>query len=144
MLQEKGMEVYCPLNKVRRQWSDRVKIVEEPLFKSYVFVKISDEERTEVRLTPGVINFIYSNGKPAQIKEKEIQAIKRFLNEHSDVALIPLEVNLNQKVKINAGLLMDKEGTVVGFSKKWAKVMIESLGCMLVANIDKKNLTAMQ
>ena len=72
LLLEKGIESYCPLNKVRRKWSDRIKVVEEPLFKSYVFVKIGDEHRTEVRMTTGVVNFVYWNGKPAVIREKEI------------------------------------------------------------------------
>ncbi len=39
LLSEKGLEAYCPLNKVTRKWSDRMKTVEEPLFKSYVFVQ---------------------------------------------------------------------------------------------------------
>jgi len=80
LLVQKGIEVYCPLNKVRRRWSDRIKTIEEPLFKSYVFVRISDEERTGVRMTNGVVNFVYWNGKPALIKEKEIQTIKLFLD----------------------------------------------------------------
>jgi transcription antitermination factor NusG len=80
LLLQKGIEAYCPLNKVRRKWSDRIKTVEEPLFKSYVFVKIKDEDRTNVRMTNGVVNFVYWNGKPAIIKEKEIQTIKRFLD----------------------------------------------------------------
>jgi transcription antitermination factor NusG len=42
LLQGKGIESYCPLNKVRRKWSDRIKTIEEPLFKSYVFVKIDE------------------------------------------------------------------------------------------------------
>ena len=53
-----------------------MKTVEEPLFKSYVFVKVSEEDRTAVRMTPGVINFVYLDGKPAIIKEKEIAARK--------------------------------------------------------------------
>ena len=47
-----------------------MKIVEEPLFKSYVFVKVNDEDRSDVRMTPGVINFVYWQGKPA-LKEKD-------------------------------------------------------------------------
>ena len=65
LLLQKGIESYCPLNKVRRKWSDRIKTIEEPLFKSYVFVRIADEERTPVRMTNGVVNFVYWNGKPA-------------------------------------------------------------------------------
>ena len=88
---------------MRRKWSDRVKIVEEPLFKSYVFVRVTDEDRTAVRMTPGVINFVYWNGKPALIKEKEINAIKQFLNEYENVEVKPIELELNQRVKITKG-----------------------------------------
>ncbi|MFW1373630.1 transcription termination/antitermination NusG family protein, partial [Vibrio parahaemolyticus] len=48
VLLRKGVESWCPLQKVERQWSDRKKIIEDPLFKSYVFVKIDDTERTKV------------------------------------------------------------------------------------------------
>jgi Transcription termination factor nusG len=50
LLDAKEIENYCPLNKVSKKWSDRMKIVEEPLFKSYVFVKVSEEEQTKVRM----------------------------------------------------------------------------------------------
>ncbi len=72
LLHTKGIESYCPLNKVRRKWSDRVKLVEEPLFKSYVFVKTNEEGRTAVRMTDGVVNFLYWNGKPGLVKEKRL------------------------------------------------------------------------
>ena len=89
LLTEKSIETYCPLNKVERQWSDRIKIVEEPVFKSYVFVKVSDLERTAVRMTAGVVNFVYNLGKPAVIKEKEIVLIRKFLDEYNvDEAII--------------------------------------------------------
>src|SRR4026208_2429232 len=107
LLSEKGLDCYCPLNKVRRKWSDRIKVVEEPLFKSYVFVKVSDEDRTAVRMTPGVINFVYWQGKPAVIKEKEINIIKRFLNEYENVEVQSMSLHVHQRVKITTGPLMD-------------------------------------
>ena len=142
LLSEKGLESYCPLNKVRRKWSDRVKLVEEPLFKSYIFVKVNDEDRTEVRMTPGVINFVYWNGKPAVVKEKEINTIKNFLNEYENVEVKPMTLALNQRVKITAGPLMDQEGEVIGVSRKTVKVAIDSLGYVLVAYIDRTKLTS--
>lgn len=142
LLTEKGLESYCPLNKVRRKWSDRVKIVEEPLFKSYVFVRISDEDRTKVRMTPGVINFVYWSGKPAVIKEKEINTIKRFLNDHENVELQPINLQVDQRVKIITGPLMDQEGQVMSLHRKMVKVAIDSLGYVLVAYIDKTKLTS--
>lgn len=142
LLTEKGVESYCPLNKVRRKWSDRVKLVEEPLFKSYVFVKVSDEERRAVRMTRGAINFVYWEGKPAVIKEKEIIAIKRFLNEYENVEVQQSDLKVNQRVRITNGTLMDHEGKVLDVRHKTAKVAIDSLGYILVAYIDRSKLTS--
>lgn len=144
LLLQKGIEVYCPLNKVRRKWSDRIKTVEEPLFKSYVFVKITDEERTEVRMTNGVVNFVYWNGKPAIIKEKEIQTIKRFLDEYENVEVMRIDVTEGDRVQVTAGPMMDKEGKVLEVKNKTAKVCIDSLGYMLIAYIDKSKLITVQ
>ena len=144
LLIEKGLESYCPLNKVRRKWSDRVKVVEEPLFKSYVFVKVDDDDRSNVRMTNGAINFVYWNGKPAVIREKEIVAIKRFLNEYENVEARPLELKVNQRVRITNGTLMDKEGKVLDVRHKTVKVAIDSLGYILVAYIDRSQLTSAQ
>ncbi len=140
LLTQKRIETYCPLNKVRRKWSDRMKLVEEPLFKSYVFVKISDEERTPVRMTDGVINFVYWDGKPAVIKDKEIIIIRQFLNDHENVSLVKIDLRLGQQVRITGGPLMDLEGKVLEVKNKVAKVLIESLGYMLVADIDRNKL----
>lgn len=144
LLAEKGVERYCPLNKVRRKWSDRIKVVEEPLFKSYVFVKVNDEDRTGVRMTPGIINFVYWNGKPAVIKEKEINAIKRFLDEYENVEVKPMDVKVNQRVIIMVGPLMDQEGKVLEVKHRTAKVAIDSLGYVLVASVEKTKLASVK
>lgn len=140
LLEERGIECYCPLNKIRRKWSDRIKVVEEPLFKSYVFVKIADEHRLPVRTTAGVINFVYWDGKPAVIKEKEIEAIKRFLDEYENVEAYPVGIKVNQRVRITNGSFMDLEGKVVELKGKFVKVVIDSLGYLLVAYIEKKKV----
>lgn len=142
LLTEMGAESYCPLNKVRRRWSDRVKLVEEPLFKSYVFVKVNEEDRQAIRLTAGVINFVYWNGKPAVIKEKEIANIRRFLDEYENVEVHPMAVAVDQRVKITQGPLMDQEGKVLAVRHKTVKVAIDSLGYILVAYIERSKLTS--
>ncbi len=142
LLEERGIECYCPLNKIKRKWSDRIKVVEEPLFKSYVFVKIAEEHRLPVRTTAGVINFVYWDGKPAVIKEKEIETIKRFLNEYDHVEAYAVDIKINQRVRITNGSFMDLEGKVVELKGKFVKVLIDSLGYLLVAYIEKKKLRA--
>lgn len=59
VLTRKGIESWCPIQKVQRQWSDRKKIIEDPLFKSYVFVHINEPERVKVLMTDGVLNFVH-------------------------------------------------------------------------------------
>ena len=121
-----------------------MKVVEEPLFKSYVFVKVSDDDRSSVRMTPGAINFVYWQGKPAVIREKEITAIKRFLDEYENVEARPVELKVNQRVRVTNGTLMDKEGKVVDIRHKTVKVAIESLGYILIAYIERTKLTSAQ
>lgn len=140
LLLQRGLESYCPLNKVRRRWSDRMKTVEEPLFKSYVFVKSDEAARAAVRMTDGVINFVYWNGKPAVIKDREISIIKRFLDEYENVTLQKIEVGVNERVRVIAGPMMEAEGRVLELKHKTAKVAIDSLGYVLVATIDKNKL----
>ncbi len=140
LLTDKGVECYCPLNKVKRKWSDRTKTIEEPLFKSYVFVKVTEEERTKVRLTNGVVNFVYWNGKPAIVREKEIQTIKLFLDEHENVQVRPMDLTVHQRVLITSGTFMDRTATVLDIRKKEVKVSIDSLGYELIALVDKTKI----
>jgi len=140
LLTNKGVECYCPLNKVKRKWSDRTKTIEEPLFKSYVFVKVTEEERSKVRLTNGVVNFVYWNGKPAVVREKEIQTIKLFLDEHENVQVRPMDLTVQQRVLIISGTFMDRTATVLDVRKKEVKVSIDSLGYELIALVDKNKI----
>ena len=141
LLTDKKIESYCPLNKVRKKWSDRMKTVEEPLFKSYVFARVSEEEQTKVRMTAGVMNFVYWQGKPAIIRAKEIEVIRKFLNEYENVLVEPLELKENGKVIIRQGLFMDHEAKILKIEGNRVKVEIESIGYSLIASVDKKNLS---
>lgn len=141
LLTEKNIESYCPLNKVRKKWSDRIKTVEEPLFKSYVFARVNESEQTKLRMTAGVVNFVYWQGKPAIIPAKEIDTIRKFLNEYENVQAEPIEIKEDGKVTIRQGLFMDHEARVLKIEGNKVKVVIESIGYTLVASIDKKNLS---
>jgi len=143
-LTDKGIESYCPLNKVHKQWSDRVKLVEEPLFKSYVFVRIPAEEHADVRLVSGVLNFVYWLGKPAIIKQVEIDRIKRFLNQHENVTVESMQVKPDDMVVIRSGILMDKKAKVIRAFGNRVEVAIESLGYKLVAHVKKRDVEVMR
>jgi transcription antitermination factor NusG len=140
MLVRKQVETYCPLNKVVRQWADRKKVVEEPLFTSYVFVHSNALEQLTVKQTDGVLNFVYWLGQPAVIKDEEIDAVRQFLDEYHDVQLEKINVNMNDRVKISDGPLMAREGNVIEVRNRTVKVQLPSLGYALTAEVDKANV----
>jgi transcription antitermination factor NusG len=142
LLTEAGVESYCPLNRVLRRWSDRMKKVEEPLFKSYVFVHIAEEERRKVLETPGVVNFVYWLGKPAVIRDNEINEIKRFLGEYEDVEVVKIDqpIQPGSRVRIVSGVMMDKEAIALKVNNRTVEVLIESIGFKLRATVEKKRL----
>jgi transcription antitermination factor NusG len=139
-LVENGFEAYCPMNRVRKKWSDRLKWVEEPLFKSYVFVKVAKEEVVRVRMVNGIVNFVYWLGKPAIIRNKEIEIIHKFLSEYDEVQVVPLQLRTDSRITIVQGALMDKKAKVVRVLNNKVRVVIESIGYSLVATIDKSNV----
>lgn len=141
LLEEKGIENYCPVAKKVKQWSDRKKIIYEPIFKSYIFVKIEDEKKWELRKINGVLNFVYWLGKPALIKDNEIKTIQKFLGEFTDVQIEKIDGSkINSLVKIRQGAFMDYRGILIELSGNIARVRIESMGIQLYANFDKRNV----
>lgn len=140
VLELKGIENYCPLNKVTRQWSDRKKVVLEPIFKGYVFVRVEEQKKWELKRIDGILNYVYWLGKPAKIKDEEINIIRRFLNEFDDVQIEQVGLQVNGKVRIKQGVLMNYEGVLLEVSGNRAFVKIESMGLQLSAHFDKKNI----
>ena len=130
----KGIESWCPLQKVERQWSDRKKIIEDPIFKSYVFVRIQNNQRLSVLQTQGVLNFVHFLGKPAVIKDEEIALIKSYLLEKdAHISIQSLQAfEENDKVVIRQGIFMDNTGTVIKAGSKKIYVRLESLGQIMI------------
>lgn len=140
LLTRKGIENYCPLNKVLKQWHDRRKIVEEPLFTSYVFVYISQTEMTEVRHTGGILNFVYWLGKPAVIRDEEIKTIQQFLGAYREVQLQKTRIVPDATIQVVNGPLMNREGRVLEVYQKTVKVVLPSLGYAMVAQLDQSSV----
>ena len=140
LLSKGEIENYCPLNKVVRQWSDRKKIVEEPLFTSYVFVRVNAKQQTALREVDGVLNLVYWLGKPAVIRDEEIQLIRDFLNQHQDVKIVRERIRPNDIVKIRSGAFRDLQAQVISVSSHAVIVLLPSLGCSMTANIKYESI----
>ncbi len=144
ILDSRGIENYCPLNRIQKQWSDRKKIVFEPLFKGYIFIKISDAHKWDVKQIEGIINYVYWLGKPAKVKEDEIDTIKKFLSEFENVEVTESTIKKSSKVMISQGVLMNYNGVVVEVLGNKARVQIDSMGIRLSAILDNKYLTTIE
>lgn len=140
LFQSQHIENYLPLQRIMKQWSDRKKMVEEPLFRSYVFVYIEELEKIKVRETKGVINFVYWLGKPAIIRAEEIEEIKKFITSYENIYLESQNPQINGTLKIESGPFINQSGKVLSIDKNKVKIFIESLGCYLIADITKNKV----
>jgi len=132
-----GVEVYCPLLKTKKKWSDRWKWVEEPLFRSYCFVQIEDKERDKVFSVPGVVRYLYHCGKPAIVRTCEIELLKNWLCEYSHDSIESSGFHANDKVRIRSGALMDHKAKVVSSSGNYMFLFLESLGVQIKVDLRK-------
>lgn len=132
---------YCPLNTVVKQWHDRRKKVLEPLFPSYVFVKTDRKKMWQVKEIDGVVNYVYWLGKPAVIKDKEINEIKLFLEQYSDVKISNSTIKVNDLIKINSGQLKGWEAKVLSTNGRQVKLEIPSISMSLTAVVNSSDLS---
>lgn len=139
-LRNLGFDVYCPLRKVQRKWSDRVKIVEEPLFRSYCFVNLKEEERHLVYNVPGFVRYLFWLKKPAIVKQKEIDIIKDLLNDFDHEAIQVANVTVSDKIRIDSGVFIDQEAEVISMQGKTILVKISSLGVYLSIDTSKNKI----
>ncbi|HUR12597.1 MAG TPA: UpxY family transcription antiterminator [Flavitalea sp.] len=140
MLDLKSIENYCPLQKVERTWSDRKKILFEPLFKSYVFVRLQPGYFTTALQTDGVIRFVTFQEKPACIRDFEIELIKRFLFDYQHIRLEDINFNIHESVRIKNGALNQKTGTILHIKGKTVKILLPTLGFAMIAEVEKSNI----
>lgn len=130
-LKNKGIECYCPLITQVRQWSDRKKKVEVPLFNSYVFVQLPDSERNAVFQSVGVVRYLFWLGKPAIVRDEEISIIKKWLDpsEGNDVSVLSFEVG--DTIQLDSGPFSSQKAIVQEVTNTHYVLVLESLGCVL-------------
>lgn len=134
----KGFEVFCPMKTTVRQWSDRKKVVEEPYFRSYVFVCFPSKKRLEVLQTPGVVGFVFWLRQPAVIREKEMQEVIRFFATHESEEISCTTFEPGQVLKIKEGPLKEQAGVVLRQSKHKVVLQIQQLGLALSVEVPKR------
>ena len=138
-LRQFGFEPYLPLHKVLRQWSDRKKKLEIPLFNSYIFVYDYEHRIQDMLKVPGISWNIRHNGKPAVLRVSELEMIKRFISsglflETTSVA----DLEPGDRVKVIDGPLRGAVGYYFGpYNQEKFYVVLETIDQVLRVSIDK-------
>jgi len=131
-------ECYLPLHKAPRAWSDRIKIIDKPLYSSYIFVRCCEFELFSLLQVSGVVRVVYYCGKPAVIRPQEIAEIKSFLKKADH-----RELYVGDEVEILSGLLKHVSGKIRKIKNKVISLTIEQIGITVsvdlsqVAHIDR-------
>ena len=137
-LTKRGFEVFIPLHKVVRQWSDRKKKVEVPLFNSYIFVHDTFDKIPQILQTPGISWNIRYNDKPAVLRDEELNIIQRFLSSgfFIETSSAP-SLNAGDEVEVIDGALKGLKGRVIHSSAgDKLSVLLESIQQNIIVTID--------
>lgn len=139
-LEDFGVEAFLPLVTRLKQWSDRKKKVEEPLFKSYIFVHSNEKERYTILNVYGVVKFVTFEHKPVVVPDNQIIAIKRYIDDFAEEEnfLKNADLKEGQLVRIIAGPMMGLIGRLQSVKdKKRLTVFIEAVGQYISVNIPR-------
>ena len=137
-LLKRGYEVFLPMQKVLRQWSDRKKKVEVPLFNSYIFVNEIEDKIPTLLQTPGMAWNIRHNEKPAVLHHNELEIIQRFLSSGLFVEHTLLQdFKTGDAVEVIDGPLKGLRGTLVRTTEgEKFSVLLESIQQNVTVTLD--------
>jgi len=143
--QVEEIECYLPLERKLRIWSDRKKWIEEPIFRSYIFVRVdvgNYHEYLKVLKTEGVVHFVRIEKKPVPVADSLIEAIRKYeasgeyISEEEEAQL-----KVGDTVEVVRGPMKGLIGTLVSIGKKRkVRIMVEAVQQAVYLNIRKSFL----
>ncbi len=140
LLTKKRVENFIPLVCADAQNSRRNKIVQKPLFRSYVFVYVTEQETVMLKQIDGVINLLHWLGRPAVISDAEINSIKEFTGDYQNIELEKLEINSNIIERNIYKSSYEIEGNLIAIKNKTIKINLPSLGYAMIANLKEDSV----
>lgn len=143
LLRAKGLETFLPTYASKRQWSDRFKVVESPLFPGYVFCRFDVHNRLPVLITPGVIAVVGRGKTPVAVDDAEIVSIRAAIGSGLHVEPWPY-IEIGERVRIQGDVLDGMEGILTSFKGSQRVVISVTLLRRSVAlEIDRSRITAL-
>lgn len=122
-LGKRGTESFLPLRRIRRRWSDRTITLEEPLFKSYIFVKTDPARRTDVLKIKGAVSFVKAGQHPVPVEEKVVLALKSIIQNEIQADPFPY-IDKGDLICIKSGPFKGLEGYVVLKDNKRCRMIV--------------------
>lgn len=122
-LSVQGFEAFLPVRRVRRRWSDRVKVLAAPLFPGYLFCQFHTVNRSRVLRTPGVAYILGYGRTPTPVSEREVRSIRRLVESGMVLVDYPY-LQAGQRVRIERGPLTGVEGIIVKAENGKARVVV--------------------
>jgi transcription termination/antitermination protein NusG len=140
-LRLRGLEEFLPLYRVRRAWSDRMQVVDVPLFPGYVFCRFSYGDRLHALQTPGVKSVVGFGTSETPLDDSEIAAVRRLIASGLPITPWPY-LRVGDMVHIERGALEGVRGTVLREKGPWRLVVtVELLQRSVAVEIDRELLS---
>lgn len=136
------INAFLPLHKTIRQWSDRKKTVEVPLFNSYIFVNIPEKDYLKALQVTGVVKFVTFEGKAVPIPPQQIEAIKAYIGEGTpEYSIDASDLESGVSIEITRGPMMGLTGILLTLQgKNRVKVEIDCVGQSLIIDVPRTSL----
>ena len=133
-LKEMKISCFCPTVTIYKQYSDRKKKVVKPVLPSYVFVYIEEEKRNDVFSVFGIVRYMFWLGKPAIVRESEIELMREYLNGiYQSISIT--KYTRGQLYKISEGIFSGRIGKVIETQKNKIKLELQSLGMIVTLRL---------
>jgi transcription antitermination factor NusG len=109
-LEYRGFSPYCPMQKERRRYTDRIKIVETAVFSGYVFCQFNVREKLPIVSCPGVEYIVGFADGPAPVPEEELDSVRRMIDAGATAVK---SLSRGERVRVTHGPLEGVEGVLV-------------------------------
>ena len=140
ILTKKRIKNFCPVHYRQISQLSRVKYIYEPLFPSYVFAYMREDQTDSVKEITNVVNFVYWKNKLAIVQYEEIKEIREFVSAHQNIKLERSRINLNIKASVVDRPPYAMDGNVVTVKNRFIKVNLPSLGFTMMAEVEEKGV----
>lgn len=143
-LRGRGLEEFLPLYRSKRAWSDRTKVIDEPLFPGYVFCRFEEAHRLLAVSSPGVTSVVGFGGRDAVVEDHEIESVRRMLA--AGLTVEPWSyVRTGHTVEIHSGPLSGLRGEVVREKGLWRLIVnVELLQRSVSAELERDMVQAIR